>query len=360
VSEEGDDSGEKTEDPSQHRIDEFRKKGDVATSKELSSVLILTGSMITLFLCTMYIYEIVSDYITWVYAQDASIFEDQKTLQLLFKKTIVCGLKSVAPVMLCSLFLGILAQVLQIGFLFSPDVLQLKFDRIDPIAGTKKLISKKSVVEVIKGLFKFAVIISITVYMVKDNLFSFIGYLHSEVPQSIEFSVMLFMKISTSILLGLAVVAAADFAWQKYQYKQKLMMSKQQAKEEHKSQEGNPEVKQQIRNIQRELSRKRMMSEVPTADVIVTNPTHLSVALKYDVDGMVAPQVIAKGSDHVALRIRELAKEHDIPIVENVPVARALYKTVKVGTGVPRTLYKAVAEILAFVYKIKRKKKAIS
>ncbi len=359
MADDNDDTGEKTEDPSQYRIDEFRKKGEVASSKELSSVLILAGSMLTLFLCTIYIFELLSEYITWVYAQNSMIFEDQKTLQLLFSKTVTVTLKSVAPVMLCSLVLGVFAQVVQIGFLFSPDVLQLKLERINPFEGAKKLMGKRSIVEVIKGLFKFTIIIIITFYMVKDNLFSFIGYLHSEVGQSVEFSMNLFMRVSMSILLGLAVVAAADFAWQKYQYKQKLMMTKQQAKEELKSKEGSQEIKQRIRNIQRELSRKRMMADIPTADVIITNPTHISVALKYDLDNMVAPQVVAKGTDHMALKIREIAKLHDIPIVENVPVARALNKTVKVGAGVPRTLYKAVAEILAFVYKLKKKKKAL-
>jgi flagellar biosynthetic protein FlhB len=150
-----------------------------------------------------------------------------------------------------------------------------------------------------------------------------------------------------------------DFAWEKWSYRQKLMMTKQESKDEAKEKDGNPEIKQKIRQIQRAMSQKRMMDDVKKADVIVTNPTHLSVALKYDGQSMVAPAVMAKGADHLALRIREIAQEHDIPIVENVMLARTLYKTVKVGEGVPRTLYRAVAEVLAFVYKLRRKKKAL-
>jgi flagellar biosynthetic protein FlhB len=167
------------------------------------------------------------------------------------------------------------------------------------------------------------------------------------------------VKLGFSILLGLGIIALADFAWEKWSYRKKMMMTKQEAKEEAKEKDGNPEIRNRIRQIQRQMAQKRMMNDVKKADVIVTNPTHISVALKYDGESMVAPSVMAKGADHLALRIREIAKENDIPIVENIMLARTLYKTVKVGHGVPRTLYKAVAEILAFVYKLRRKQKAL-
>ena len=155
------------------------------------------------------------------------------------------------------------------------------------------------------------------------------------------------------------MIAIADFGYQKFSYKKKLMMTKEEEKKESKEQDGNPEVKQRIRTIQREMSQNRMMQDVPTADVIITNPTHISIVLKYDSETMISPTIIGKGADNLAMKIREVAKEHDIPIVENVPLARALYKTVKVGEPVPRTLYKAAAEVLAFVYKLKRRKKAL-
>ena len=171
---------------------------------------------------------------------------------------------------------------------------------------------------------------------------------------------MIIVKLVFSVMIGLGVIALGDFAYQKFSYQKKLMMTKEELKKESKEQDGNPEVKQKIKAIQREMSQKRMMEDVATADVIVTNPTHISVALKYDQLNMISPEVVGKGGDHLAMKIREIAKENDIPIVENVPLARALYKTVKTGAPVPRNLYKAVAEVLAFVYKLKRKRKAVS
>ena len=168
------------------------------------------------------------------------------------------------------------------------------------------------------------------------------------------------MKLTFAMLMALGVVAMLDFAYQKITYQKKLRQTKQQIKQESKEQDGNPEIKQRIRQMQREMSRKRMIKEVKTADVIITNPTHISIVLKYDQENMVSPMIIGKGQDHMALKIREIAKMHNIPIVENVLLARTLYKTVKVGAPVPRNLYKAVAEVLAFVYKLKKKKKALA
>ena len=164
------------------------------------------------------------------------------------------------------------------------------------------------------------------------------------------------MNLGFGIMGSLLILSIFDFGYQKYSYLQRLKQTKEQLKRETKEKEGNPEIKQRIKTIQREAAQKRMMAAIPEADVIVTNPTHLSIALKYDGETMVSPTVIGKGADHLALKIREIAKEHKVPIVENIPLARTLYKTVKVEEPVPRSLYKAVAEVLAFVYKMKRRK----
>ncbi|MCT4642824.1 MAG: flagellar biosynthesis protein FlhB [Bacteriovoracaceae bacterium] len=355
-----DDQGEKTEEPSQHRIDEARKKGDVASSKEVSSVLVLTGTFCVLVLSSLYIFEIFSEYIEWLYTLDFKKAYTQELGKRVLTQTVVTLGKAIAPVFITSATLGIIAQIMQIGILYSPEVLQLKFERLNPLSGLKRIFSKKAIAEVIKGIFKFSVVLSITYFIIDDNMNSFTGFLHTESAEAFNYGKMLAFKLALSILLGLAIVAAMDFAWEKYSYKEKLRMTKQQVKEEQKEQDGNPEVKQKIRAIQRDMATKRMINDIKTADVIVTNPTHISIAIKYDGQTMVAPAVVGKGSEHLALRIREIAKEHEIPIVENVPLARALYKTVKVGHGVPRSLYKVVAEILAFVYKMKKRKKAIS
>tara|TARA_Y100000768_G_scaffold388599_1_gene385465 strand:+ start:826 stop:1905 length:1080 start_codon:yes stop_codon:yes gene_type:complete len=353
------DSGEKTEEPSQHRIDEARKKGDVASSKELNSVLILTGTFTTLILSSLFIFEVIHEYMEWLYALDFKKAYTEELSQRILTETMIAAGKCIGPVFFVSFILGFIAQVMQVGLVYAPEVLQLKFNRINPTQGVKKLFSKKSLGEVVKGIFKFSLVLSITFYIMSDNLLSFTGYLHLDAAQAFGHGKNFAFKLAFAILIGLIIVAIADFAWEKYLYKQKLRMTKQQVKEESKEKDGNPEVKQKIRSIQREMSQKRMIADIPTADVIITNPTHISIVVRYDNITMIAPQVIGKGQDHLALRIREIAKEHDIPIVENVPLARALHKTVKVGEGVPRSLYKAVAEILAFVYRVKKKKKAL-
>lgn len=360
MADEQDSDAEKTEDPSAHRIEEFRKRGEVASSKELTSVLVLGASAMTLTLSLVYIYEVMQGLMEYLYSLDISVAYTQKVSKEVIQKTLFAALKCAAPVCLVALCVGVIANVAQIGFLFSTEVLELKPERINPISGIKRLFSMKSLVEAIKGVFKFIFVMSIVYYFIKDDLNSFQGFLHLDFAQSFLHGKWIVTKLVFAILAGLAIIAAGDFAYQKMSYKKKLMMTKEQAKKESKEQDGNPEIKQRIRSIQREMSQKRMMADVPKADVIITNPTHISIALKYDTATMVAPEVIAKGADAVAMKIREIAKDSDIPIVENVPLARAMYKTVKIGDGVPRNLYKAVAEVLAFVYKLKRKRKAVA
>jgi len=357
MAEENDD--DKTEDPSEYRLEESRKKGDVASSKELNSVLILAGSLLTLILCAVFIFEEFTSLIDWVLTQDFRQVYTKEKFAEVFSHLSWVTIKSVAPVFGVSVCLGVLSQFAQIGFLFSPEILTVDIERINPIKGFGRIFSKKALVETLKGIFKFIVVIWITYSVMKNNVGSFLGFLHADAASSLAFSKTLVMKLGFSILLGLGVIAILDFAWEKWSYRQKMMMTKQEAKQEAKERDGNPEIKSKIRQIQRQMAQKRMMNDVKSANVIVTNPTHISVALRYDGENMVAPAVIAKGADHLALKIREIAKENDIPIVENIMLARTLYKTVKVGHGVPKSLYKAVAEVLAFVYKLKRKQKAL-
>lgn len=352
--------GEKTEDPSAHRIEEFRKKGDVASSRELTSVLVLTACLMTLSLSLVFIFEQMTSYIEWLYTLDLSAAFEPKALNTITTRTFIVAAKCAAPVLFVALCIGVVAQVIQIGFLYSPDILELNFERVNPLSGIKKLFSKQALFETLKGIVKFAVIITVVYIYMKEDIVKYNSFMHMEASQAFIEAKDLLMKISFAILLSWGMIAVIDFGWQKYTYKQKIMQTKQQTKQESKEQDGNPEVKQRIRQIQREMASKRMIQDVKTADVIITNPTHISIVLKYDSETMVSPLIVGKGQDHLAMKIREIAKEYNIPIVENVFLARTLYKTVKVGHPVPRSMYKAIAEVLAFVYKLKKKRKALS
>ncbi|HLE10078.1 MAG: flagellar biosynthesis protein FlhB [Bdellovibrionales bacterium RIFOXYD12_FULL_39_22] len=355
-----DSDGEKTEEPSTYRIEQFRKRGEVSSSKELTSILVLAACSLSLVLSLVYIYETLATYIEWLYMLDISKAFSTEAQKMIVEKTMVASIKCVAPVFLTALIIDVFSNVLQFGFLFAPEVLSLKFDRINPINGVKRLFTFRSVVEAIKGVFKFTVVLATVYLFIKDDLAKYAGFLHVDFANSFLIAKDMLANLVFAILLGLFVISLGDFTYQKLSYRKRLMQTKDELKREHKEQEGSPEIKQRIKNIQREVANKRMMKDIPKADVIVTNPTHISVALKYDPENMVSPLVLAKGADHLAFFIREIAKAHHIPLVENVPLARNLYKTVKVGEAVPRALYKAVAEVLAFVYKLKKKEKAIS
>lgn len=359
MAEEADSGQDKTEEPSARRIEDARRKGEVASSRELTNVLVLTASIASLMLSLTFIYEEFSEFISWLYSLNHSVAYTEKSLATITRKTISTAFACAAPVCIVALCTAVIANVAQVGFLFAPEVLELKPERIDPIKGLQKLFSMRSLVEALKAVFKFVFILAIVYFFVKDDLNSYQGYFHVELIEGFMHSRWMIFKLSMAIIIGLFIIAVFDFAYQKLSYRKKMMMTKEEAKKESKEQDGNPEIKQRIRTLQREAAQKRMMQEVPTADVIVTNPTHISIAIKYDKETMISPEVIAKGADMVALRIREIAKENDIPIVENVPLARSMYKTVELGNAIPRNLYKAVAEVLAFVYRLKRKKKAL-
>ena len=349
-------AGEKTEEPSSYRLEEFRKRGEVASSKELTSSIVLGASFFVLSISLIYLYEIFGEFLIYIINLDFSQIYQKGILGDVLKKSLILLAKAFAPIGISSVLIGVLATVSQIGFLYAPDVLALKLERINPINGMQRLFTLRSLVEAIKGFLKFLFIVSIAYFFLKNNFKSFSGFIHLDVLNSFLYAKDIIVNLALYIIGGLLVVSLFDLGYQKYTYHQRLKLTKEEAKKEAKEKDGNPEIKQRIKNIQREMANKRMMADVPKADVIVTNPTHISIALKYNATEMISPEVIGKGADHLALKIREIAKEHNIPIVENVPLARTLYKTVKVNEAVPRSLYKAVAEVLAFVYRMKRKK----
>ena len=351
---------EKTEEPSTHRIEEFRKKGEVASSRELTGVLVLSACTLVLTISLSFIYEELMFFVEWLYSLDFSTAYTKKSQSTIIYRITSTILTCVAPIFITVVCVAIISNVIQVGFLFAPDVLKWNIARIDPVKGFKKLFSTRALVEALKGILKFSIILFIVFLFMKEELFTFHGFLNLDLLQSALYGKTLLLKLAFFILLGLFLVALGDFAYQKFTYRKKLMQTKEQAKRETKEQEGNPEIKQRIKNLQREMAQKRMISNIPKADVIITNPTHISVALRYRDKDMVSPRVVAKGADFLALQIRKIAQKHQIPMVENIKLARILYKTVKTGEFIPRSLYKAVAEVLAFVYKLNRRKKALA
>ena len=280
MADENDDFGEKTEDPSSHRIEEFRKRGEVASSKELTSVLILTANIIAISLGMLFIFEILEEYVTWLYALDFDKAYSPKMVKQIISKTLFTAMKCTAPVFFISILIGVISTIGQIGFLWAPNVLEMKPERLNPVEGLKKLISLRSVFEALKGMLKFGIILFIVYLFFRDKIPVLKGFIQLDVLQSVLYGKDLIINLSLFILMGMLFVALVDLAYQKYSYQKKIKQTKEQAKREQKEHEGNPEIKQRIRTIQREVSQRRTMQEVPKADVVVTNPTHFAVALK--------------------------------------------------------------------------------
>jgi flagellar biosynthetic protein FlhB len=259
----------------------------------------------------------------------------------------------VVPILLATLMCSIVANVMQGGLVFSAQALGFHFEKLNPKNGFGRIFSKNGLMELFKSLLMLIAIGIISYHVISQYLPIFPRLVLMDVKKLVYWTAYISYEVFIRVAILLIIMAIADFMFQKYRFKEQLKMTKQEIRDEFKETEGDPTTKGRIRRIQRELARKRMMAEVPNADVVITNPTHYAVALSYKMDSMDAPKVIAKGVGFLALKIKELAQEHDIPLVENKPLAQTLYKTVEVGESIPNSLYKAVAEILAYIYKAK-------
>jgi flagellar biosynthetic protein FlhB len=265
----------------------------------------------------------------------------------------------IAPVLITVLVAGILANFVQVGLVFSAEALEPKFSKIDPFKGFQRLFSLKSFAELTKSIVKLCIVSYVAYVTVKDEM----EVLPSLMDRSIG-DIMVYMgEISFKIILRtswvLIVLAVLDYVYQRWEYEKGLRMSRQEIKDEYKQTEGDPLMKARIRRIQREMARKRMMAKVPKADVVITNPDHIAVALEYDQLRMFAPVVVAKGVGFIAEKIKEIARQNNVPIIENKPLAQVLNKMVKVNEVIPENLYKAVAEVLAYIYGLKEKRVAV-
>lgn len=346
---------EKTEEPTARRLSEARKKGDIAKSQEIPSAAVLLASLLTLYLLGDYIlekfYTIMRHYLSNLHSMQIT----PDNMLEITKDGLFLSAMITVPLMVVIVIIALGANVAQFGFLYTTEKITPKLSKIDPIKGFANLFSKQMLAQTVKSVAKVALIGFVAYLEVKKALPGILPLMDQEPNQILIFMARTAFWIFLKAALVIALLAALDFAFQKWDFKQKMKMTKQEVKEEAKQTEGDPFVRGRIRSIQMEMARRRMMAEVPTADVIITNPTHLAIALRYDSMTMSAPKVVAKGAGIIAQRIREIATENNIPIIEDKPLARALYESTDLNETIPDNLFQAVAEVLAYVYSLKKK-----
>ena len=347
---------EKTEAPTEKKRRESREEGQVAFSRELPSVALLAGILLTLIATSPLILDAFREMTTQIF-RDMSEADELSigSLYDLSGEIFSTLLPAFAPFAAIIVLVGILASVLQVGVQITLKAIAPKFNKISPLTGLKRLFSSQSLADFLKSMAKL-IIVGIVGYITYMDKITELNGLSVATPEAIlEYNFTVVAEVSGKIVLALVAIAIFDYLYQRWHHEQQLMMTKQEVKEETKQTEGDPQLKARIRQIQREMSNARMMQEVPKADALIVNPTHFSVAILYDRDVMEAPEITAKGSDHMALRMRTVARENNVPILERPELARDLYANVEIGETIPERFYKAIAEILAFVYRLRRR-----
>ena len=348
-------SQDKTEQATPRRLQEARKKGQVPKSADLNgAILLLIAGLYVLFAKDSLIVQVQRYYFTYFNSYINHRNQDNYFVQLMIDFAI--NVFSVfIPFLIFLMVVALGVNLAQIGFLFAPEAIKPKFDKLNPLNGLKNMFSSRALFELVKSLMKIIIVGWVIYAAVKGEMANLLAIFHSP-PQTLLNQVLtVALKVilwGATVYLGIALL---DLLYQRYAFKKQMKMSKQEVKEEYKQTEGDPQIKGWLRRRQRQLLANLVRKEVPQATVVVTNPTHFAVALKYEKD-MDAPLVVAKGTDQLARQIREIAQQHDVPVIENVEVARFLYANVEIGQGIPVEMFKAVAEILAMVFKLKNQK----
>ena len=347
---------EKTEAPTEKKRRESREEGQVAFSKELSSAALLAGIVLTLVATSPLILDAFRELMTRIFRQMASA--DELTINSVYtlsREIVSTMLPAFTPFLMVIIFVAIFSSVLQVGVQITFKAIAPKFSKLSPLTGIKRLFSSQSLADFLKSMAKM-IIVGFVGYLTYMEKISELNGLSVSTPEAIlKYNFTVVAEIAGKILLAMVAIAIFDYFYQRWHNEQQMMMTKQEVKEETKQSEGDPQLKARIRQIQREMSNARMMQEVPKADTLIVNPTHFSVAVLYDRDVMAAPEVTAKGADHMALRMRTIARENNIPILERPELARDLYANVEIGEDIPERFYKAIAEILAFVYRLQKR-----
>lgn len=355
------DDGDKTEEPTSKKLDDARSEGQVAKSKEIGNCL----GLFVFFLVLKFMTGSIGNRLLGVFGQmygripAVTVYPSGNMpfteINIVFKSGLISILLTILPIMIIGFGVAFLGDLLQVKWKPTSKPLKPKLSKINPASGMKRIFSLNSVIELLKSILKL-ILISVLVYSyVKDKLFVIFSFYEMPLMQAVKLMGDIIINLGIRISAVYIVIAAADFMYQKWKFHKDMKMTKQEVKDEYKNSEGDPQVKGKIKQRMQEASRRRMMQALPQADVVITNPTHYAVAIKYEPSEREAPYVIAKGEGYLAQRIKDVARENSVEIVENKPVARMLYHNVDIGESVPPELYQAVAEILAFVYHLQGK-----
>jgi len=349
---------DRTEQATPKRKEDARKKGDIPRSKDLTTMMMLMAASISMITLGTRMLEGITGTMKTFFIRAADINIAARELPAIFLDALSRMIMTMLPFVLVMVIVALISPMLLSGWNFSIDAIKFKADKMNPLTGIKRVFGSNGLIEMFKTILKFLVIAVIAFFLIRNHMPEIMtigqGDLHGSLRHVADLVTWIFLIVcSTTILIVLV-----DVPQQLWQHSKKLKMTRDQVKQEHKDTEGMPEVKSKIRQKQQEMAQRRMMEEVPKADVIVTNPTHYSVALKYDTENQGAPKVVAKGADEIAYKIREIGQQNHIPILETPPLARALYYSTKINQEIPAGLYKAVAQVLAYVFQIKANPKA--
>lgn len=346
-------TGEKTETGSEKRRDDAREEGTVAKSQEVTSAILLLVGMTIVVSSGGHFMRVLGQNTTYLLGQ-AHILAP--TNQFGIREMMRCNLQviilAVAPLLGGVLVAGVGANVMQVGLKFSSKSLQFKGEKLNPLPGLKRFFESQAVFELAKNLLKIVLIGALAWVTIRSSMDDLMSMPLLSLAAVIALGKATFIKLMAKLLFLMALIGLADWFFQKHKYEETIKMTKQEVKEEGKAMDGDPQIKARIRGIQLEMARKRMLADVPTADVVITNPTHFAVAVKY-VAGSSAPIVVAKGKDNLAQIIKKIARKHRVPVIENRTLARGLYRHVEIGNAIPESLFQAVAEVLAYIYRLK-------
>jgi len=349
-------AAERTEYPTPRRLEKARKKGQVPESEELASIVTLLALIFVMVLVSPSLLQWSITQVTQGISCETGVFADSKSFLDFIKEKTTDSLLIVCPI-LAALFAGsVLGSIAVSGFNFAPEAISLKFDQLNPVTGFEKLVNARSVIKLLASLLKLLFVTAVAWSYLRDRLDTLAALRWAWSAEMLAVVAKMIMGLMIRIGIALLVVGIADAFYQKWKYIEDMKMTRQEVKQERRDEEGAPEVRTRIRRVQFEMARKRMLQEVPKANVVLVNPTHVAVALRYEAKAMEAPILVAKGAGHLAEKIREIARAYGVPIVRRPELARTIYSTVETGNPIPEALYVAVAEILAMIYRLRHRK----